>query len=154
MQSIASEIASLGLPKVAQIGFVVRDRAEWMRRMDPLFGPFTTMDTRVPAAQYRGGVADCELKLAFGQSGDVQIEFIEWVAGDCPHREFIEQGREGMHHLMFYVADVDGWIARLVPLGYQVVWYKRWSPEIVFVYLERPGDPTIIEFLSEAQRAG
>ena len=58
-----------------------------------------------------------------------------------------EAGREGMHHFRFRVDDTDHWVEKLRPLGYEAVWYKRWSADTVFAYLERAGDPTLIEFL-------
>jgi len=32
--------------------------------------------------------------------------------------------------------------------GYEAIWYHRMTPEIAYAYLERPGDPLILE-LSE-----
>ena len=145
--SSAKEIRRVGLPRVAQIGYVVRDLDAAVRLYDPLFWPFKTMNGSVQEALYRGRLADCQLELAFGWIGDVEIELIQWVSGDCPHREFIEKGREGMHHLHFRVEDCDAWVEKLRPLGYEVVWYKHWSADTKFAYLERPGDPTLIEFL-------
>ena len=145
--STGDALRRVGLPRVAQIGYVVRDLEAAIRLYDPLFGHFKTMDGSVQAARYRGRLADCRLELAFGWSGDVEIELIAWVSGDSPHREFIERGREGMHHLQFRVDDCDAWIAKLAPLGYARIWYKRWSADTIFAYLERPGDPTLIEFL-------
>jgi hypothetical protein len=52
-----------------------------------------------------------------------------------------------MHHVQFRVDDCDGWIEKVKPLGYTPIWYKRWSADTRFAYLERPGDPTLIEFL-------
>ena len=140
-------LASLGLPPIDQVGFVVRDLDETEQRYGALFGPFTRMDGSVQAATYRGRIADAKLALSFGHSGDLEIEFIEWQGGDSPHREFIEQGREGMHHLRFRVDDADGWIEKLAPTGYHPIWYKDFSPEITFAYLEREGDPLLIELL-------
>jgi catechol 2,3-dioxygenase-like lactoylglutathione lyase family enzyme len=142
-----SELARLGLPRVAQIGYVVRDLDAAIALYDPLFGPFQRMDGSVQAAEYRGRLADCRLEIAFGWSGDLEIELIAWLSGESPHREFLEKGREGMHHLQFRVGDCDGWIAKLRPLGYQPIWYKRWSADTTFAYLERADDPTLIEFL-------
>ncbi len=135
------------LPPCDQIGFVVRDLQAAMAMYAPLFGPFTTMDGSVEQATYRGRLADAGLQIAFGRSGKLEIELIEWTGGESPHREFIEAGREGMHHIRFRVEDTDHWVERLRPLGYEAVWYKRWSADTVFAYLERPGDPTLIEFL-------
>lgn len=139
--------AALGLPAIDQVGFVVKDLEQSMAAYEALFGPFTTMDAQVPAADYRGRKADCELKLAFGRSGDLEIELIQWLSGDSPHREFIESGREGMQHLRFRVDSVDDWIPRLRDVGYEAIWYKRWSEDTVFAYLERSADPLIIELL-------
>jgi len=138
---------NLGLPPIDQIGFVVRDLDSWVKKYDALFGPFSFMDGSVAAAQYRGRIEDVRLKLGFGRSGNLEIEFIEWQNGHSPHREFIERGREGMHHVRFRVDDCDGWIEKLRPHGYEPIWYKVFSPTTTFAYLEREGDPTLIEFL-------
>jgi len=145
--STGSPLHRLGLPRVAQIGYVVRDLDAAIALYDPLFGPFKRMDGSVQAAEYRGRRADCRLELAFGWSGDLEIELITWVSGDSPHREFLEKGREGMHHLQFRVDDCDGWVEKLRPLGYESIWYKHWSADTKFAYLERADDPTLIEFL-------
>jgi methylmalonyl-CoA/ethylmalonyl-CoA epimerase len=140
-------LKSLGLPKVAQIGYVVRDIRAAVKLYDPLFGPFKFMDGSVDQVDYRGRKADVKLDIGFGYSGDVEIELIQWIGGESPHREFIERGREGMHHLQFRVDDCDGWIEKLKTVGYNTIWYKRWSADTRFVYMERDNDPTIIEFL-------
>lgn len=137
----------LGLPPIDQIGFVVRSLEDAERRYAALFGPFTRMDGSVRAADYRGRTADVQLDLLFGRSGALEIEFIAWRGGESPHREFLEQGREGMHHVRFRVDDADAWIARVGSVGYAPIWYKRWSDAITFAYLERAGDPLLIELL-------
>ncbi len=146
-----SELQQLGLPPIDQIGFVVRDIEQAVARFEPLFGPFSRMQSPVQGADYRGREADCELKLAFGRSGELEIELIECVSGESPHREFIDAGGEGMHHIRFRVDDVDGWVSRLAALGYQSIWYKRWSADTVFCYLERAADPTVVELLQMPQ---
>jgi len=142
-----SELEALGLPPIDQVGFVVRSIAEAKQRYGALFGPFSEMDGSVKAATYRGKVADAKLAIAFGRSGPLEMEFIEWQGGESPHREFIEAGREGMHHLRYRVDDADAWIERVAPLGYRPIWYKQFSADTTFAYLEREGDPLLIEFL-------
>ena len=145
--NMSEQLANIGLPPADQIGFVVRDLESTMARFAPIFGPFTTMDGSVEQALFRGRLADVTLKIAFGRSGDLEMEFIECTSGESPHSEFIDRGREGMHHIRFRVEDADGWISKLAPLGYQPIWYKRWSSDTTFAYLERDGDPTLIEVL-------
>lgn len=143
----AEEFQSLGLPPADQVGFVVRNLREWTRRYDSMFGPFHYMDGSVQAADYRGRLEDAKLEIAFGRSGDLEIEFIEWQGGHSPHREFIESGGEGMHHIRFRVEDADYWIEKVKTVGFEPIWYKRFSADTTFAYLERKGDPLIIEFL-------
>jgi 4-hydroxyphenylpyruvate dioxygenase-like putative hemolysin len=141
-------IEHLGLPPIDQIGFVVKNLDDWVQRYDAIFGPFSLMDeSQVSAATFRGKETDTSLKIAFGRSGDVEIEFIEWCSGEGPHSEFIQSGREGLHHLRFRVEDVDHWIEKLRSTGYEPIWYKKWSADTVFVYLENPDDPVILELL-------
>ncbi len=140
-------LEGLGLPPIDQIGFVVRSIEETKQRYGALFGPFSELNGSVKAATYRGKAADVDLAILFGRSGDLEIEFIEWRGGESPHREFIEQGREGMHHLRYPVEDTDAWVEKVAPLGYRPIWYKQMASGMVFAYLEREGDPLLIEFI-------
>ncbi|AMN45542.1 methylmalonyl-CoA/ethylmalonyl-CoA epimerase [Steroidobacter denitrificans] len=140
-------LKQLGLPPITQLGHVVRNLQAAMELYEPLYGPFTPVDGSVKAVTYRGHLADVKLAIAFGRSGDLEIELIEWQGGESPHREFIERGREGIHHVQFRVDDCDSWIKKVNPLGYQVIWYKRYNANTTFTYLERPNDPILIEFL-------
>lgn len=143
-----AEMERLGLPPIDQIGFVVKNVDDWAQRYDAIFGPFSFMDeSLVSAATFRGKEADTSLKLAFGRSGDIEIEFIQWCGGEGPHSEFIQSGREGLHHLRFRVEDTDHWIEKLRTAGYEPIWYKKWSEDTVFAYLENPDDPLILELL-------
>ncbi len=136
----------LNLPPVNQVGFVVRDIEQAITQYQPLFGEFIAMDATEMEWQYRGAPAVSSLKLAMAQSGDVEIELIEWVSGDTPHKEVLDAGREGLHHLRFIVDDVDDKLREAEALGYQPIWYKRFAEGLAAVYLEREGDPLIIEF--------
>ena len=89
-----AQLPTLGLPPIAQIGHVVRDLHATVARYEPLYGPFWFMDGSVTGANYRGRIADVVLDIAFGRSGDLEIELIQWKSGESPHREFIERGLE------------------------------------------------------------
>ena len=89
----------LDLPDLNQVGFVVRDMEAALALYEPLFGPFSAMDPGPMTYDYRGEEEECEMRLAFGKSGDVEIELIQWVAGGCPHKEFLDAGRSGVHHV-------------------------------------------------------
>ncbi len=141
-------LTDLGLPKIDQVALVVRNLDDAMALYEPMFGPFHCIDGSTRDADYRGGKADVELRIAFGRSGDLEIELIEWVSGDSPHAEFIRQGREGLHHLRYRITDIDHWLARFAERGYKKVWGNRLEvPKAAWAYLERDGDPLIVELL-------
>jgi len=137
----------LGLPPITQIGFVVSDLRKFMAMYEPMYGPWHVFDGSVPAASYRGRYADVSLEIAIGHSGTLEIELIQWNSGDSPHREFIERGLEGMHHLQYRVSDAQSSIAMLERVGYRTIWYKQWCADTRFAYLERAGDPLVVEVL-------
>jgi catechol 2,3-dioxygenase-like lactoylglutathione lyase family enzyme len=136
----------LNLPKLDQVGFVVRDLEQMLMLYEPLFGPFSRMEPGPMSYNYRGATEECTMRLAFGRSGDVEIELIEWVSGGCPHKEFLDAGREGMHHLRFIVDDLDTRVAAARAADYEVIWSTRFAEGLAVAYLERPGDPLVIEF--------
>ena len=137
---------ALDLPPMDQVGFVVKNLEDAIAAYEPMFGPFTTMNPGEMEFDYRGAVEKSEIRLAFGRSGDIEIELIEWVSGKTPHKEFLDAGREGMQHLRFVVDDIDRKIAEAAEFGYESIWFKRFAPGLAASYLERAGDPLIIEF--------
>lgn len=146
MVTIPAALKNLGLPEPDQIGFVVRDIDEAVARYEPLFGPFKRTDFGINYASYHGGPrSPYDMKFAFGRIGNLEIELIQWVSGDTPHRDFIQAGREGMHHIRFRVPKADPWVAKLKTIGYEPVWHDRLSDDIAYAYCERAGDPLILE---------
>lgn len=137
---------ALQLPPCDQVGFVVRDLESALARYEPLFGSFSVMEPGPITYCYRGRQETCDMRLAFGRSGDLEIEFIQWVAGGCPHKEFLDAGREGLHHLRFTVDDLDARVAEAEALGYRNIWGTRYGEGLAVAYLERDGDPLIVEF--------
>lgn len=138
--------AALDLPPIDQVGFVVRDLDAAIEAYSPLFGPFEQMAPGPMDWDYRGRTEASELKLAFGRSGDLEIELIQWISGGTPHKEFVDAGREGIHHLRFIVDSCEQKIEAAAAIGYQSIWYKRFDPTMAAAYLERDGDPLLIEF--------
>ena len=132
--------ATLDLPDLNQVGFVVRNLEQALALYEPMFGPFSTMEPGPMTYDYRGAEEECTMRLAFGK-----IELIEWVSGGCPHKEFLDAGKEGMHHLRFIVEDLDTEVAAAQTIGYRSIWSKRYGEGLAVAYLERSGDPLVIE---------
>jgi extradiol dioxygenase family protein len=98
------------LPPVYQLGYVVRDVEKACRYYESVFGtgPFSdVIDVNMDGALLRGKPVETTIKVAFVQSGDVQIELIEPVVGENLYTEFLEMRGEGIHHLAYKVDDME-----------------------------------------------
>ena len=133
--------AELGLPPIDQVGYVVRDLDKALQSFGPLFGPFQLMESPLEGTNYRGRPSDVTLKMAFGRSGPLEIELIEWVSGDSPHKEALDAGGEGVHHVRFKVEELATHRARLEEKGFSVVWSHAFpDADIEWAYLEGPAE--------------
>jgi predicted enzyme related to lactoylglutathione lyase len=98
------------LPPVFQLGYVVSDIERACKHYEAIFGtgPFSQIiDVNMDGALLRGKPIDTTIKVAFVQSGDLQIELIQPVAGENLYTEFLEARGEGIHHLAYQVDDLE-----------------------------------------------
>ena len=140
-------IGDVELPRIDQVGYVVRDLDATLARYEPLFGPFTRLDTPLSGVWYRGTPTDVHLRLAFGRTGDIEMEFIQPIAGASPHTEFLAAGREGIHHVRYRVDDARATIAALGTIGFTPIW-RHDMGHAIFAYLEHASrDGVLVEVL-------
>lgn len=137
--------SKLNLSPCEQVGFVVRDLDAALALYEPMFGPFTLMEPGPMTYDYRGNQEECNMRIALGRSGELEIELIEWISGGCPHKEFLDAGREGMQHLRFGADNLEQKVAEAETIGYRSIWSKRYGEGLAVAYLEREGDPLILE---------
>ena len=105
------------------------------------------MDSPREQVWFRGQRCDVHLELAFGQSGDMEIEFIAVRSGNSPHSEFLAAGGNGVQHLRMRVDNHDVAAEKLKALGYEAVWHHRIGDDIAFSYHQRNSETTMIELL-------
>jgi catechol 2,3-dioxygenase-like lactoylglutathione lyase family enzyme len=149
----ASIRAQLNLGPMDQVGFVFRDVEAAMARYAPVFGPFEFHKFDGYDYRYRGREEHCQLWIAFARSGELEIEFIQWVSGGSPHKEFLDAGREGLHHIRFRVPQMEQKVAEAEALGFRAIWQRRFGEHQAVAYLERDEDEVLVE-LYEDQRDG
>ena len=135
----STDFPVIDLPPLDQIAYMVHDLDDAVRRFTPMFGPFTTMEADNKGALYKGQPHDVDLKIAFGRSGAIEVELIEHVRGESPHRDWIEAHGESIFHVRFMVEDVDAKLAELAAHGYETIWYNE-MPEygIKYAYAQAP----------------
>ncbi len=95
----------VNLPPVGQIGVVVKDLDKAMKYYTETFGmgPWKVVQLDFPEVEVRGKKHPWKVKVAFTSLGPVEFELIDVVEGRSIHSEFLDEGREGLHHLGFFV---------------------------------------------------
>jgi methylmalonyl-CoA/ethylmalonyl-CoA epimerase len=115
----------LGAPK--QIGVVVRDARKTADILSRLLGlgPFRFVDWPSDRPDmisfHRGNEGEFRLLEAFAQFGNIEIELIETVEGECGYSEYLREHGEGLHHLLFEVDDLDDTVSVFREMGIEPV---------------------------------
>ena len=109
--------------KVTQIGIVVKDIEKNVERLYDLgLGPFTEISLPPGTEEwYQDKRMYASFKFRSIMIGDMQIELIQPVSGDSPHKDFLETKGEGFQHIAFTVKDVEKEVDRLTKLGVKVI---------------------------------
>ena|SRR6478752_5466209 len=93
-----------------QIGMVVNDfdaaLTYWSEVMQ--VGPWIAIEESLGDRRmvHRGEQTPVEMTLALSYVGETQVEIIAQTnSAPSPYREFLDEGREGMHHIAFWPED-------------------------------------------------
>ena len=126
------------LPPVYQLGFVVKDIERTCKYYESMFGtgPFSeVIDVDMDGAILRGKPVKTKIKVAFVQSGGIQIELIQPVEGANVYTEFLADKGEGIHHLAYQVEDLDAMKAQFAAQGIEPV-FSRDMGVMEFAYFD------------------
>lgn len=128
-----------------QIAYIVDDIEAAARHWVDVAGAgpfFVSEASRWAYLTHRGEPTEVHIRLALGQWGPVQLEFLKQLNdAPSPYLEFLARGYHGQHHLGFLVDDLDRQVAALDVRGKHVV-YQGSSPEgFRFAYLDDDAHP-------------
>jgi len=124
---------------IVQIAYFVNDIRTAAIEMNRVFssGPFYLYENiELKNVTYRGNAATLDHSSAYGQSGNIMIEFIQQNSeGPSAFRDMYTEGEEGIHHVAMFVNNVREEIHRLKKLGFQVAnhFFTRAGVEVVFI---------------------
>ncbi|MFC1963775.1 VOC family protein [Chloroflexota bacterium] len=129
----------LPFSEINQVGIVVKDLKKAEEFYSSLgIGPFFGRPKGVPPNTnkiLRGKPADFQMDIRFARMGSLELELIQPLSQDHPYKDFVEKNGEGLHHLGFFVDDIDAEEARLVKQGFKVLASGR-RPIGGFTYFE------------------
>ena len=114
---------NLGNLKINQLGYVYKDIKKQASVFEEKFGlpKFAYLENKPTKYKYRGKETIIQTTIGFSRSLNVQIELIQLIKGDCIFKEFIDAGKEGLHHFGIFVEDVDAIVNEYIKKGYKVV---------------------------------
>lgn len=109
-----------------QIGMVVRDIEEaatyWSEELG--VGPWIIIESSGADRRFvhRGQDIAVEMEIAFSYTGETQLEMIcQTNSVPSLYTEFLDEGREGVHHLGFWPEDFEGSREALAKAGFEEI---------------------------------
>ncbi len=124
--------------KIMQVGVVVRDIDKAIEHLSSLgIGPFESRALPPDTEEwFRGKPLKAKFKISMAKVGDVDLELIQPVKGESPHREFLDSKGEGIQHVMFAVDDLDEEVARLTKNGASILLRAKFPTGGGIAYLD------------------
>ena len=114
----------LGLPRVYQLGMVVRDIEAAVTFYTGFMGisPWYRGNVAEETTWYGGEQVALEADMVFGYSGKLMLELIE-VKNDAPniYTDFLNAHGEGLHHLGVETGDFDRKLSQAREMGIPVL---------------------------------
>jgi methylmalonyl-CoA/ethylmalonyl-CoA epimerase len=109
--------------KVTQIGIVVRDMDKTIERLTSLgIGPFQEMTLPPDRVEwFRDKRMYADFRIYFAMIGDIQIELIQPLDGESPHKEFLNTKGEGIQHIGCAVEGLQNKVDKLTEQGAEVL---------------------------------
>ena len=148
-----SSSGKVELGPVKQVGVVVKDADKTMDYYSSLFGigSWETRELGSTAEDLKAGKRPWRVKLCFASLGPVQLELIQVLEGRTIHSRFLESKGEGLHHLGFYVTDIEDKLTRLERQGTRILLRGRGTAG-TFAYLDTEAQGGVIFELIERAR--
>lgn len=127
--------------KFDHVSVVVRDiekavefyQSLGIRRFRSLIGPSGPIP--LTRKMIRGKPADYQIDLRSAEVGQLQFEVIQPLEGETPVKEFLEKRGEGIHHVGFFVDDLDRETAKMAEKGFKITQSGE-TPEVRWAYFD------------------
>jgi len=144
-----------GSQKVMQLGYVFKDIKKQAMLMESLFGmpPFAFSEGEPETIVYRGKESVVHMSLSISRFFNTQLELLQWNSGECLYKEFLDQGREGLHHISLFVQDLDKYIEEINKMGIEIIQSGVTGPSH-WVYLDTEETFGIIIEVQEIMSSG
>ncbi|MFX0022475.1 MAG: VOC family protein [Candidatus Hermodarchaeota archaeon] len=139
--------------KVDQLGYVYKDIEKQAKILETIYGlpKFAFLESYDAHCKYRGKDCIISTKLALSKIFNVQIELIQYINGECIFKEFLDSGREGLHHFGIFVDELDAIVKAFTEKGYEIL-HQRQIGKQKIAYLDTVNDLGILLEFQETIR--
>ncbi len=90
--------------------------------------------------------------MALSRIFNVQIELIQYIKGDCVFKEFLDSGREGLHHFGIFVDDLDFIIKEFIDKGYEILHQRQIGKQKIAYFDTEKNLGILLEFQETVRR--
>ncbi len=153
---MVKKAAKATFTRIMHIGLVVRDMDKTIERLTKLgIGPFKPRILPPDAKEtYRGKpfIPSKRVAIQITQIGNLELELIQPIDGESPHREFLDQKGEGIQHLGFFVDDLENSVKNLTAEGSSVMLTSQFKGGGGVAYLDLDAAGLIVELVQPGKK--
>jgi hypothetical protein len=125
---------------VRQVAYFVPDVVTAARRHASLFGSgpyYVAEHIPLTLCEHRGRPAELDHTSAYGQWGEVMIEFVQQNnPGPSVFRDLYSDGQQGFHHVALIVDSLKVTMRKLNAAGYETALYAEVAPGVGFAMID------------------
>lgn len=108
--------------RAGQVGAVVKDMDKVIDYYASLgIGPFGEPRQIITSHEYKGKTINTKAKFLLTNMGEVDFELIQPIEGPSVWQDFLEKKGEGLHHIGFFVKNIDEAEQNLVNQGLNII---------------------------------
>ena len=118
--------------EIGQIALVVKDTEKTSQNIAKLFGleesPFEMMgEYELANTHYKGKPTPAKARAAFYSMGSVSLEILEPIGGPSTWNDFLQEKGEGIHHIAWYVKEIEKVAEMMESRGMPMVQKGNWD---------------------------
>jgi methylmalonyl-CoA/ethylmalonyl-CoA epimerase len=148
--------SGLRLPRVGQVGIIAPSIQDALPGVAGAFNLKTWYEPQYAEKHFtiHGEQVELDFNLVFAYSGGLQIELIEEKSRRAAiYQDHLDRHGQGIHHLGFFIADLDDKLQLASQLGLEILLQSRFTTAgggaVQFAYLDtRPQCGIILELIN------
>lgn len=109
--------------KITQLGYIYKDIEKQANLLESTIGipKFAYFENKGVTYKYRGKDSKISTYIALSKGFGLQIELIQLIEGKCIFTEFLNEGKEGLHHYGIFVKELEPIRKIFLDKGFKIV---------------------------------